>query len=79
MQVSTFIHEVLHGLAFHPNHFEQFPKNKKGESFLFEDENENFKLRGNNTLDAIKDHFGCDSIDGGIIFLKQNQFQLFIC
>ena len=37
--VSTFVHEVLHALYFHPKLFKNFPNNSNGESFLFKDNN----------------------------------------
>jgi hypothetical protein len=64
-QIATFVHEVLHALYFHPTLFNVFPNNRRGQSFLFEDNNGNVKLRGNNILRFIKDHFNCPNIDGG--------------
>lgn len=77
VQIATFVHEVLHGLFFHPKLFEYFPTNKFGQSFLFEDNESNFKLRGNNILNFLKEHFNCSLIDGGnfiLNFFKNSSF-----
>lgn len=65
-QIATFVHEVLHALYFHPTLFRSFPKNR-GRSYLFQDDEGKFKLRGNNTLRFMRQHFSCPSVDGGIL------------
>ena len=65
-QVATFVHEVLHALYFHPALFRLFPNNNRGQSYIFEDNQGTFKLRGNNILRFIRQHFSCPNIDGGI-------------
>lgn len=64
-QISNFVHEVLHALYFEPDHFKNFPSNKAGESFLFQDSNKVYKLRGDNILAEIRNHYNCPTIDGG--------------
>jgi hypothetical protein len=64
-QVATFVHEVLHALYFHPILFTLFPKNKYGESYLFRDKKNIWKMRGDNILSAIRSHYKCSTIDGG--------------
>jgi hypothetical protein len=68
--VSTFVHEVFHGLFFNPILFQNFPLNSAGETFLFQDSNGIWKLRGDNVLKAAREHFNCPSIDGGRFSLK---------
>jgi hypothetical protein len=67
-QVATFVHEVLHALYFHPSLFSLFPKNSQNESYLFQDSNSIWKMRGDTILAQIKSHFSCSTIDGGIFF-----------
>ena len=63
--VATFVHEVLHALYFHPGLFEQFPKNKAGESFMYDDSNGTSLLRGDSILEQIRGHFDCSTVNGG--------------
>lgn len=75
VQVATFVHELLHCLYFHPKLFDHFPDTRSGKPYMFEDENEDFKLRGDNILNHVRSHFDCDDIDGGTrrIYDKFNQ------
>jgi hypothetical protein len=69
-QISVFVHEVLHALFFHPVLFEYFPNNRFGESFLFRDLKDGvYKLRGDNVMKAIQNHFGCKDFNGGKHFI----------
>ena len=63
-QIATIVHEVLYTLYFYRNSFEDFPKNSKGESFLFKDSAGTWKIRGDEIMEQAKLHFGCDNIDG---------------
>jgi hypothetical protein len=67
-QISNFVHEVSHALFFEPLLFKKFPNNSSGETFLFQDSNNNWKLRGDNILKEIRNHYNCSTIDGGIFF-----------
>lgn len=67
VQVATFVHELLHCLYFHPKLFDHFPDTRSGKPYMFEDDNEDFKLRGNNILNQVRSHFDCDEIDGGTL------------
>lgn len=64
-QVATFVHEVAHALFFHPSLFRMFPKNRRGQSFLSEEVDDVFRLRGNNVLRMLRTHFGCKRPLGG--------------
>jgi hypothetical protein len=64
-QIATFVHEVLHALWFHPALFERFPNNSSGDSFLFQDSDGKHKLRGDNILEQVKEHFNCSTVKGG--------------
>lgn len=66
-QISNFVHEVLHALYFDPDLFNYFPKNSSGETFLFQDSNGIYKMRGDATLSELRSHFNCSTVDGGII------------
>jgi hypothetical protein len=64
-QIATFVHEVLHALYFHPGLFDLFPKNSQDQSFLFQDSNNIYKIRGDTVLSQLKSHFNCSTVDGG--------------
>lgn len=63
-QLSTFIHEVLHALFFHPTLFKTFPKNSNGKSFLFQDVDSKWKIRGDTILKVSRDYFDCQTLNG---------------
>ena len=62
--ISLCVHELCHALFFHPFLFENNFPDYNGESFYYE-EGKIKKLRGHNTLAAIRDHFDCPTADGG--------------
>jgi hypothetical protein len=64
-QIATFVHEVMHALFFHPALFQVYPKNRRGQSYMFRDDNGTVKLRGNNILRFLREHSNCSRIDGG--------------
>ena len=62
--VATFVHEVFHAIFFHPWLFEnKFPPNSSNQSFLFL-ENNQYKIRGDNILSQIRNHFSCPTVTG---------------
>lgn len=61
--ISTFVHEVLHALFFLGDSFRKYPRNSKGETFMFQDTI--FKMRGDNILREVRDHFNCPSLTAG--------------
>jgi hypothetical protein len=63
-QVDTFMHEVLHTLFFHSFLFKSFPDNNNGESFLFQDSDTIWKMRGDTVLGLARQFFGCPSLNG---------------
>lgn len=63
--VATFAHEVMHAIFFHPTLFRYYFPDSNGQSFLFQDSNGFYKIRGQHILQQIRDHFNCPSIDGG--------------
>ena len=65
--VSTFVHEVLHALYFHPKAFRLFPPNKSGQPFLYEESDGRGYLQGDNIVRQARDHYGCDAIDRGTL------------
>lgn len=68
-QIDTFVHEVIHALYFDPNLFKAFPNNKNGDSFHFQDSDGVFKIRGDNILEQTQKHFGCDTLESGILII----------
>lgn len=73
-QISNFVHELLHALYFQANLFKLFPPNENGESFVFQDSSDNWKLRGTHVLRHLRSHFDCPDIDGGMgLGLKCNR------
>lgn len=71
--VATFAHEVMHAIFFHPNLFSTyFPRNSSGQSFLFNDADNFYKIRGTHVLKEIRDHFNCPSATGGESRLPRN-------
>ena len=64
-QTANFIHEVLHALYFEPDLFQLFAKNSNGDSFLFKDANNKWKVRGTSILQTARNHYGCSTLDGG--------------
>ena len=65
MHISTFIHEVLHALYFHPKAFEHFPPNKNGKPFLYKHSDGIAYIQGDNIVREAKRHFGCETLDKG--------------
>jgi hypothetical protein len=69
-QISVFVHEVLHALVFDPSAWQNFPNNSSGETFLFKDTDNRYKLRGDNILKLVRDHYNCPTATGGILLKK---------
>lgn len=65
--ISTIIHEVLHALFFSPGLYPNFKKNSKGETFIFKDDTNRYRMRGDTIVAEAKKHFGCDSIESGTV------------
>jgi hypothetical protein len=64
--LSTTIHEIFHVLFFNPALFDLYPTNADGESFMFFDTSDGIKkLRGDNILNEMRNHFKCFSVKGG--------------
>lgn len=63
-QLDTFLHEAFHTLFFHPILFERYPKNSSGLSFMFQDKDSIWKLRGDNILREAREYFDCAELVG---------------
>jgi leishmanolysin len=63
-QLDTFVHEALHTLYFHPLLFKIFPKNANNESFLFQDNDSTWKMRGDTILREAREYFDCPTMNG---------------
>ena len=67
--IATYVHEVLHALVFSSQLWANFPlvidykKRKRVEQYYIDDYGIH-RLRGENLLAVVKDHFGCDDIEG---------------
>ena len=70
--LSTFIHEVMHALFFHPSLFKYVFPDNQGQPFLFEDTDGYFKIRGPNILQQIRSHYNCPTVNGGNMLGKFN-------
>lgn len=65
VHVSTFVHEVLHALYFHPKAFEHFPVNSSGQKFLVEEPPGKGFLQGDALVREARRHFGCGLLERG--------------
>ena len=75
-QLATTVHEILHALSFHPALFNIYPNNSSGESYMFQDSKGYYKMRGDNILKEVRDHFGCPTADGGTVSLLYLDFEV---
>lgn len=71
MHISTFIHEVLHALYFHPKAFKFYPPNSKNQPFLLEDKQGLGYLQGDNIVREAREHYNCKSLNKGNYIIEK--------
>ena len=65
MLIETMVHEVLHSLFFSSALFKKFSLLPDGAKFYDDSDPNVLKLRGQNIIETVQNHFQCKHFDGG--------------